>query len=118
MPRGRILCVSFDKTVSENREFALREQGHEVIPTTDIDQAIEYLDTLKFDLVIIGHRFDKTDKKALITEVRQRYHTPVLLVCGASADDDLEVDIRVFAIEGTDGLVDAVSKVMEGQLAA
>lgn len=118
MPRGRILCVSFDKTVSESREFALQEQGHEVITTTDIDQALEYLDSLKFDLIIIGHRFEKTDKQALITEVHQRYHTPVLLVCGASADEDLEANVRVFAIQGLEGLIDAVNQVMEGQLAA
>ncbi len=118
MPRGRILCVSFDKTVSENREFALREQGHEIVATTDIDQALEYLDSLKFDLVIIGHRFEKSDKHALIAEVRQRYHTPVLLVCGASADADIEADIRVFAIEGIDGIIGGVNKVMDGQLAA
>lgn len=118
MPRGRILCVSFDKTVSESREFALQEQGHEIVATTDVDQAIEYLDSLKFDLVIIGHRFEKSDKQALIAEIHQRYHTPVLLVCGASADEDLEADVRVFAIQGIDGLTEAVSKVMEGQLAA
>lgn len=118
MPRGRILCVSFDKTVSESREFALQEQGHEVVTTTDIDQAMEYLDSLKFDLVIIGHRFDKSDKRALINEVHQRYHTPVLLVCGASADEDLDADVRVFAIEGIDGLVDAADKILRGEVAA
>lgn len=118
MPRGRILCVSFDKTVSESREFALQEQGHEVIATTEIDQALEYLDSLKFDLIIIGHRFEKSDKQALIAEIHQRYHTPVLLVCSASADEDVNADVRVFAIQGLEGLVDAVNKVMEGQLVA
>ena len=118
MPRGRILVVSFDKTVSEGREFALRELGHDVITTTQIEVALEYLENVRFDLVIIGHRFEKTDKEALIAEVRHRWHTPVLLVCGASADEDLEVDARVFAIQGMDGLVDEATKILQGSLAA
>jgi DNA-binding response OmpR family regulator len=118
MPRGRILCVSFDKTVSESRCFALREAGYDVVATTNIQEAFNQLDQIKFDLVIVGHRFEKLDKQTLISEARQRWHTPVVLMCGASPDSELEADARVFAIQGTDGLLEAVAKLMRGAVAA
>lgn len=118
MPRKRILCISFDKNVSDSRAFALREAGHDVTATTNVEEAFTQLDSIKFDLVIIGHRFEKNDKQVLISEARQRWHTPVLLVCGATAESDLEVDARVFGIQGIDGLMDAVAKLLPKAAAA
>ncbi len=118
MPRQRILCVSFDKTVSDSRAFALCEAGYDVTATTNVEDAFMQLDNIKFDLVIIGHRFEKTDKQVLISQARQRWHTPVLLVCGASAETDLHADARVFGIQGIAGVMEAVAKLLPKAVAA
>jgi DNA-binding response OmpR family regulator len=118
MPQNHILCISFDKTVSDTRCAALQEAGYKVVGSTDVEQAFTCLDETKFDLVIIGHRFSKNDKRALISEARQRWHTPVLLLCGASAEADLDADARVFAIEGIEGIMAAVNKLVPRIVAA
>lgn len=115
----KILCVSFDETVCRDRLEALQQAGYEVTGTLTIDEAFRLLDAeKKFDLVIIGHRFPKFDKQALISEARERWHTPVLLVCGASADADLAADARVYALQGLDALVGAVARLAPGAAAA
>ena len=112
MKQRTILCVSFDKTASDSRCFALREAGYDVAATSSVEEAFGRLDSIKFDLMIVGHRFGKDDKKALISEARQRWHTPVLLICGASPESDLEADARVFAIEDVEGLLKTVSRLL------
>jgi len=118
MKRRTILCVSFDKIVCDSRCFALREAGYDVVATTSMEEAFEGLDNIKFDLLIVGHRFGKDDKKALISQAKQRWRTPVVLMCGASPESDLEVDARVFAIEDMEGLLRAVSKLLPVTTAA
>jgi len=118
MKQRTIICVSFDKTVSDSRCFALREAGYDVVATTSVEEAFEHLDSIMFDLMIVGHRFGKDDKKALISEARQRWHTPVLLICGASPESDLDADARVFAIEDVDGLLKAVLQLLPVTAAA
>ncbi len=112
MVQRSILCVSFDENVSRERAEALRRAGYEVVPTVNIERAFRLLDERKFDLVIVGHRFLKNDKQALISDARDTWHTPVLLVCGTSADADLAADVRVYALEGISAVVAAVSHML------
>ena len=117
--RRRILCVSFDKTVCQDRLEALQQAGYEATGALTIDEAFRLLDAeKKFDLVIIGHRFSRFDKQALISEARERWHTPVLLVCGASAETELAADARVYALQGLEALVNAAAKLAPAAAAA
>ena len=108
--RRKLLCVSFDNNVLRDRCEALREAGYEVTGTTDIEEAFRHLDAEKFDLVIVGHRFPTFDKQALISVARQNWRTPVLLVCGASPEKELDADARVYALQGLEALVTAVQR--------
>ena len=111
--RGRkVLCVSFDTTVSDVRCAALREAGYAVIGTTRVKEALDLLSREEFDLVIVGHRFPKADKYVLTVEAEEKENTPVLLVCGASADRDVPAAGRVYALEGTPGLCAAAAALL------
>lgn len=106
-----ILCVSYDETVSASRRAALEEAGYTVVATTKTADALQMLASVGFDLMIVGHRFSMADKYKLAAEAREN-GTPVVLVCGAAADVDIPADARVYALEGTAGLVEAVAKTL------
>jgi hypothetical protein len=79
MPKRRILCVSFDRMVSENRCTALKQVGYEVTATTDVKEALELLSPGRFDAVIVGHRFPPEEKYLLAVEAEEKSNTRVIL---------------------------------------
>ncbi len=109
---ARILVVSFDKTVSDQRAVLLKKAGYNVTSTIWPDEAMRCLSAIKYDLVVLGHRLSWQDRRDLALYAREKCDTPVLLVCGATADADIHADARVYAIEGNDGLLDAVAKLL------
>jgi DNA-binding response OmpR family regulator len=112
MPEQRVLCVSYDVTVSVGRCAALTKAGYTVRATNRIKEGLRWLSREQFDLVIIGHRFPPEDKYVLAVEAREMSNTPVLLVCGASADLEIPAAGRVYALEGTASLLAAVARLL------
>jgi DNA-binding NtrC family response regulator len=112
-----ILCLSFDEIVSASRRSALEQAGCVVIATTKVADALEMLASVAFDLIIIGHRFSTADKHKLAAEAREK-GIPVLLICGASADAEVSAEVRVYALEGIEGMMAAVAKLLPTTSAA
>jgi len=112
MSHSKILCVSYDATVSNYRREALEKAGYDVLGTTDVKEASRLLDVENFDLLVIGHRFSAQQKRDLIVQAKKHEPMPVLLVCGSSSDSDLAVDGRVYALQGVEGLVNGVAKLL------
>jgi len=106
-----ILCLSFDEIVSASRRSTLEQAGYVVIATTKVADALEMLASVAFDLIIIGHRFSTADKQKLAAEAREK-GIPVLLICGASADAEVSAEVRVYALEGIEGMMAAVAKLL------
>ena len=117
MTKGKILCVSFDRLVSDSRCEALKEAGYDVTGTMKIEEAIELLWVEKFDLVVVGHRFPKAGREAL-SKLAHQAETPVVLVCGARADIEIPAEMRVYALQGAEGIVSAATKVLASRRAA
>lgn len=115
---AKVLCVSFDKTVSDTRAAALKQAGYTVVSTIFIDEAMKRLEGESFDLVILGHRFAWAEKRDLGLYAREKCETPVLLVCGAGPDTDIPADYRVYGIEGVEGLVDAAAQLLAPKVKA
>ena len=109
MPERRILCVSFDRMVSENRYATLKEAGYDVTATTSVKEGLELLSRERFDAVIVGHRFPAEEKYVLAVEAKGKFNTPVLLVCGGARDSEVPATSRVYALEGSAGLLSALS---------
>ena len=113
MPKRRILCVSFDRMVSENRCGALKEAGYDVTATSDVKVALELLSPGSFDAVIVGHRFSPEEKYLLAVEAEEKSNTRVILVCGsATRDSEIPATARVYALEGSEGLLSALSALL------
>lgn len=110
MPKRRVLCVSFDRIVSESRYTELVAAGYEVTATTDANEALELLSPGSFDAVIVGHRFSPEEKYLLAVEAEEKSNTRVVLVCGSTTrDSEIPATIRVYALEGIQGLLSALS---------
>ncbi len=115
--RGRrVLCVSFDLAVSDIRSAALRGAGYAVVATINVEKGLDLLSCERFDLVIVGHRFATADKYLLTVEAEEKENIPVLLVCGVSADKDIPAAGRVYALEGTAGLLTAAAALLSGRV--
>jgi len=112
-----ILCLSFDEIVSASRRSTLEQAGYVVIATTKVADALEMLASVAFDMIIIGHRFSTADKHRLAAEARHN-GIPVLLICGASADAEVSAEVRVYALEGIEGMMAAVAKLLPTTSAA
>jgi DNA-binding NtrC family response regulator len=117
MDRRKVLCVSFDKTVSDDPYAILTEADYDVAATSDIQDALGLLSRERFDAVIIGHRFHREEKYALAVEAKEKWSIPVVLVCGTTAELEIPATCRVSALRGHAGLLSAVSEVISGDMA-
>jgi DNA-binding response OmpR family regulator len=106
----RILCVSFDKVSSENRCRSLQEAGYDVRACTSVQEGLDLLSQEAFDTVIVGHRFSAVERYLLAVEAKEKANTPVVLVCGTAPDYDIPASSRVSALEGSIGLLEALSR--------
>jgi DNA-binding NtrC family response regulator len=112
----KVLCISFDKVVSDLRCAALKKAGYAVTATIDVKEALHLLSHERFDLLIVGHRFATADKDLLTVEAEEKENTPVLLVCGASAARGIPAAGRVYALEGTAGILTAAAALLSGKV--
>ncbi|MBZ5686648.1 MAG: hypothetical protein LAP86_16575 [Acidobacteriia bacterium] len=112
MPKRQILCISFDRAVSENRCSSLEDAGYDVTAVTNIQDGLELLNRQRFDAVILGHRFSAEEKYLLAVDAKEKMDTPVLLVCGATSDSEIPATRRVYALEGNTGLLSELSEML------
>ncbi len=110
MSSRKVLCISFDRVVSESRCSTLKEAGYEVTARTNINEGLDLLNRERFDAVVIGHRFPTNEKHLLAVHTKEKANTPVVLVCGASAESEIPAASRVYAVEGNTGLLSALSR--------
>lgn len=116
MHRRRILCVSLDKTISDDPYAVLTEAEYDVVATSDIHDALRLLSRERFDAVVVGHRFRRDEKYALAVEAKEKWNIPVVLVCSATAELEIPATCRVSALGGHAGLLSAVSEVVSGDM--
>ncbi len=112
MSSPRILCVSFDRVVSELRRNRLMDAGYEVEAVTNPNEGLDLLYRGAYDAVIIGHRFSSEEKYLLAVEAQEKLNTPVILICGATADAEIPATSRVYALEGNIGLLSALARLL------
>jgi DNA-binding NtrC family response regulator len=118
MPNRTILCISFDGVVSESRCHSLKDAGYEVTATISVNEGMDLLNCKKFDAVIIGHRFSTEEKRLLAERAKEKAGIPVVLVCGATSESSIPATSRVYALEGSAGLLSALLRLFPAEAAA
>lgn len=109
MSSPKILCLSFDKAVSDLRCKTLTDAGFEVHSTVDLDEAMRLLKPEAFAAVVIGHRFSKPERRILARQAIEISRIPVILVISSAADTDITANAYVSTLEGSEGIVRAVA---------
>jgi DNA-binding NtrC family response regulator len=77
---ARILSVSYDRSLAITREMLFTRGGFEVSSAFDIHQALQCCSVEPFDLIVIGHSIPLPQRQSLLTELRSRSSTPILVL--------------------------------------
>jgi DNA-binding response OmpR family regulator len=73
-----ILSISDDESLLKTREHILQHEGHSVTSALGFDEGLHRCRNQSFDLVIIGHSLQPTQKAAILAAVKTHGGAPVL----------------------------------------
>lgn len=80
---GRILLVDDEEITLENLEFVLKKDGHDVVTASNGSQALKYLESSGFDLVLTDLKMKKVDGMEILEKVKTRHpDTEVVMITG------------------------------------
>jgi hypothetical protein len=74
---SKILSVSYDISLLVTRQLLFENSGWSVRSASNLDSALEFCRSERFDLVVLGHSIPDRDKALLIACARS-FKTPVL----------------------------------------
>lgn len=108
MSMVKVVCLSYDKGMAEERRIALKKAGFEVLATTVVEQAQAVVRRERADVIVIGHHFTDAETSAFLAEAKKIWGASVVVVTGIGAEPDSRADVSVSILHGVDGLVRAV----------
>ena len=118
MSMVKIVCLSYDKGIAEQRRVALKRAGFEVLSTTLAEQTRAVLRRERADVLVIGHHFADVETDPLIDEARRIWGASVVVVTGIGAPPDVRADVSVPILHGVEGLVKAVETAVSRMMVA
>jgi DNA-binding NtrC family response regulator len=86
----KILIVDDEQSILTSLSYVLKHEGVQVFACAEIEQAEEALETTRFDLVITDIRMSGVngiEGLELLTYVRDRYKTEVIIMTGYGTED-------------------------------
>ncbi|WP_243371843.1 response regulator [Geotalea sp. SG265] len=89
-PMKKILIVDDEQSILKSLSYALKAEGVQVLTCDEIEQAEEALETARFDLVITDIRMSGVtgiEGLELLTYIRDRYHTEVIVMTGFGTEE-------------------------------
>ena len=118
MSMVKIVCLSYDKGIAEERRVALKRAGYEVLATTLAERARAALLRERADVIVIGHHFADVETDPLIDEARKIWGASIVVITGIGASPDVRADVSVPVLHGVTGLVKAVETAVSRMVAA
>jgi CheY-like chemotaxis protein len=120
----KLLIVEDDKFLERMASKKLRENGYEVLPAYDGNQALDILNSQTPDMILLDLLLPGTDGFELLAKIRQNNKTkdvPIMVFSNLSGEGDIkkckDLGIRDFVVKSSctlNELVDKVNKTMEG----
>jgi DNA-binding NtrC family response regulator len=117
MARGKILSVSYDRTLLRTRTLLLTAEGYEITTAENVTSAEVACKKGRFDLAIVGHSIPLADQAEVVDVVRRECPgAPVLLIRRSDSSPELEqVDYTVNAQDGPGVLLKRVNSIFESK---
>ena len=98
MSSGRILIADDEPSVRDSVGYALAQEGFEVTPVADGDEAAERVgDGIPFDLLILDIMMPGASGLDICRDVRSRSAVPIILLTAKDAEVDKVVGLEVGA---------------------
>ena len=98
MSSGRILIADDEPSVRDSVGYALAQEGFEVTPAADGDEATEMLgDGIPFDLLILDIMMPGPSGLDICRDVRSRSAVPIIVLTAKDAEVDKVVGLEVGA---------------------
>ena len=75
---ARILSVSYDELLLRTRHALLEREGYEVVSSLGFADSLEQCKRDDFDLFILGHSIQDSDKQQLMETFRHECRAPII----------------------------------------
>lgn len=104
--RPIILSVAENTSLAYTRNCILTAAGFAIAPANDAHKAIQLLNSLHIDVVLLGHTVRRQDQNRIVTVARGR-QVPVVLICTPD-QDILFQDRAVGSLDGVEHMLEAI----------
>lgn len=84
----KILVVDDEKPISDIVKFNLTKEGYEVFTAYDGEEALEKVEEIQPDLVLLDLMLPKIDGLEVCREIRKRYNMPIIMVTAKDSEID------------------------------
>lgn len=84
----KILVVDDEKPISDIVKFNLTKEGYEVITAYDGEEALEKVNEIEPDLVLLDLMLPKMDGLEVCREIRKSYDMPIIMVTAKDSEID------------------------------
>ncbi|MCI0131078.1 MULTISPECIES: response regulator YycF [unclassified Vagococcus] len=93
----KILVVDDEKPISDIVKFNLTKEGYEVFTAFDGEEAVEMVDEVNPDLIILDLMLPKKDGLEVCRDVRKKYDTPIIMVTAKDSEIDKVLGLELGA---------------------
>lgn len=93
----KILVVDDEKPISDIVKFNLSKEGYEVYTAFDGEEAVEMVNEVEPDLILLDLMLPKMDGLEVCREVRKNYDTPIIMVTAKDSEIDKVLGLELGA---------------------
>ena len=84
----KILVVDDEKPISDIVKFNLAKEGYEVFSAYDGEEALQKVEEIHPDLILLDLMLPKIDGLEVAKEVRKNYDMPIIMVTAKDSEID------------------------------
>ena len=93
----KILVVDDEKPISDIVKFNLAKEGYEVFSAYDGEEALQKVEEIHPDLILLDLMLPKIDGLEVAKEVRKNYDMPIIMVTAKDSEIDKVLGLEIGA---------------------
>lgn len=93
----KVLVVDDEKPIADILQFNLKKEGYEVHCAYDGDEALQLIEEIKPDLILLDIMLPKRDGMEVCREVRKKYEMPIIMLTAKDSEIDKVLGLELGA---------------------
>ncbi|WP_062351052.1 response regulator YycF [Bacillus kwashiorkori] len=93
----KILVVDDEKPIADILQFNLKKEGYEVHCAYDGDEALEMVEEIKPDIILLDIMLPNRDGMEVCREVRKKYEMPIIMLTAKDSEIDKVLGLELGA---------------------